>query len=108
MEDIQKALAERVRQLRKRAKFTQEALAERAELSIQHISDLERGRGNPTLQSLERLATALDVRLWDLIEVGEYVMGEEELEEEVVLLFRRLDRAKKIAAVRVLKAVFEK
>jgi len=106
MEDTQKALAERVRQLRKRAKLTQEALAEKAELSIQHISDLERGRGNPTLQSLNRLSTALGVNLWDLVNSEGHALSDAELEKGILDVFRSLNRKNKLVMFQAIKCLF--
>jgi transcriptional regulator with XRE-family HTH domain len=40
--------------------MTQEQLAERSGFSQQYISDLERGRRNPTVVSLYELALAMD------------------------------------------------
>lgn len=47
--------------------MTQEQLAERAELSAKFIGEIERGRGNPALQTLARLADALGVGLIDML-----------------------------------------
>ena len=41
--------------------MTQEALAERSGLSYKFIGEVERGKGNPTLETLHRLAVALGV-----------------------------------------------
>ena len=42
--------------LRRKAGLTQAQLAEKAELSHKHLGELERGRGNPSLSSMESLA----------------------------------------------------
>lgn len=47
--------------------LTQEELAERSGFSQQYLSDLERGRRNPTIVSLWELAQALDATPVDLI-----------------------------------------
>lgn len=54
--------------LRKKKKLTQEALAERAGLSVSMISMLERGQRHPPLDTLEALAKALGVRPVALLE----------------------------------------
>ncbi len=53
--------------LRDAAGLTQEALAERAGMSQQYISDLERGKLNPTVVTLYELATALGVGVGELV-----------------------------------------
>lgn len=56
----------RLKGWRKIRELTQEALAERAGLSYKFIGEIERGRGNPTIDTLSKLAHALDVDLGDL------------------------------------------
>lgn len=46
--------------------LTQEALAERSHLSYKFIGEIERGQGNPTVQTLGLLADALDVDIGEL------------------------------------------
>jgi transcriptional regulator with XRE-family HTH domain len=41
--------------------MTQDEVAEKSGLHVTHISDLEHGRGNPTLRTIERLAHGLGV-----------------------------------------------
>lgn len=49
--------------LRKHQHLSQNALAERATVQQADISRIERGLGNPTRETLTRIATALDARL---------------------------------------------
>ncbi len=53
--------ARRIRQLREGKKLSQEALADIAELHRTYVSSVERGERNVTIDSLERLANALEV-----------------------------------------------
>jgi transcriptional regulator with XRE-family HTH domain len=56
-------LGHQLRGLRAAAGRTVASVAADAGLSVPYIANLENGRGNPTLSALDRLATALDVRL---------------------------------------------
>jgi len=60
-------LGERIRSYRKRAGFSQEKLAEKADLSAVFISNVERGTENISVDALARIARALGVRLRDLV-----------------------------------------
>lgn len=60
-----------LREWRIRRHLTQEQLAERSGLSYKFIGEVERGKGNPTLSTMERLADALGVTLAMLVGVGE-------------------------------------
>lgn len=48
--------------------LSQEALAAKAEIHRTQVSDLLRGRGNPTLSTIVRLAGALGCQAADLVE----------------------------------------
>ena len=60
-------LGESVRSHRKEAGFSQEKLAEKAELSTVFISRVERGVANSSVDSLVRIARALKIQVKDLI-----------------------------------------
>jgi transcriptional regulator with XRE-family HTH domain len=60
-------LGESVRSKRNKAKFSQEKLAERAALSTVFISRVERGKESPSVDSLVKIAKALNVRVSDLV-----------------------------------------
>ena len=52
-----------MRRHRELVRLSQEDLADRAELDRTYVSGIERGRRNPTLKVLQRLADALGVDL---------------------------------------------
>lgn len=60
-------LGTRIRSRRKAAGFTLAEVAERAGLSLPYVSNLERGRGNPTIDALRAIATALDTTVGALV-----------------------------------------
>ena len=59
--DMRKLVGDNCARLRKERGWTQEELAERSGLSQQYLSDLERGKRNPTVVTLYELAQALKV-----------------------------------------------
>lgn len=65
--DILRQVGENLRRLRRLHDLSQEAVALEAEVARSYMSALERGKRNPTLQLLERLAWALDTTVIDLI-----------------------------------------
>jgi transcriptional regulator with XRE-family HTH domain len=56
-----------IRELRAKRGLTQEALAERTELSVSYIGFIERGENVPTLTIVLNLAEALDIDAADLV-----------------------------------------
>ena len=62
----QQKLGLKVRELRKSNNLTQEKLEQKSGVDRTYISDIERGVRNPSLKSIEKLANALGVKLFDL------------------------------------------
>ena len=60
--DLVQLLGDNVRYQRKLKGMTQERLALEAGMERSYVSDLERGRRNPSVRALGRLAEALGVR----------------------------------------------
>jgi transcriptional regulator with XRE-family HTH domain len=56
-----------IRKYRKRARFTQEKLAERIGINPVYMGQIERGYKVPTVDVLLRIARALKVRLRDIL-----------------------------------------
>lgn len=56
-----------VRQLREQHGWSQEALAERADLNRSYVGELERGKAIPSVLTLKKLAGALDLSLTSLM-----------------------------------------
>lgn len=61
--DISDYVGPAIRSLREQAGFSQEELADRAQLDRTYVSGIERGRRNPSVKSLQRVAAALDTSL---------------------------------------------
>lgn len=62
MDEIKTIVADNIKRYRKRAGLTQEALAEKCDLSPQYLAALEVGIKTPSLTSLEKIIHALDIR----------------------------------------------
>jgi len=65
--DMRKLVGRNVRRIRDRKGLTQEQFADLSGYSQQYISDLERGKRNPTIITVYELATALGVSHLDLL-----------------------------------------
>ncbi len=66
---VVKEVGRKIRQLRLSRvgpKMTQEELSERARISVSFLSMIERGERSPHLETLAKIALALEVRLADL------------------------------------------
>lgn len=65
--DMRKLVGRNFARLRAESGLTQEAVAERAKLSQQYVSGLERGQRNPTVETLFALSQALGVSHVELV-----------------------------------------
>ena len=63
-----RAFGRRVAEVRHERAWTQEQLAERAEVSVRYIQHIEQGRQNLTIRSAVRLAWVLRVQLGELFQ----------------------------------------
>lgn len=105
MSEAKTLLSKRIQNLRHATGLTQERLAEKAGLSLKHLGEIERGRGNPTLSSLDRLAKALDVSLSEMFDYQHEKMSPEELETELNLMVRHANDKERRLFYRLLRSI---
>jgi len=67
LQDIDRAVGERIRRIRKKKAITQDQLAELAGLNRTHLYRLESGRQSMTLRTLKLIANALVVRIGQIV-----------------------------------------
>ncbi len=60
----------KIRLLRTKLRYSQEKLAELSELNKNSIGAIERGESKPTIDTLERIAKALNIELKELVDVS--------------------------------------
>jgi transcriptional regulator with XRE-family HTH domain len=65
--DIQTRLGLNVRRLREAKGWSQEDYADRAGIHRTYVSDIERGRRNPTITVVEKLAGPFDIAPGELL-----------------------------------------
>ena len=68
MSDIAKIIGQRIRNYRTQKGLSQEKLAEFAGCHPTYIGQLERGEKNATLESVEKIASAMDISLSELFD----------------------------------------
>lgn len=96
MRSAQELLIENLRAIRLSQNLTQVQLAEKADLSNTIIGDIEQGRRRPGLQTLEKIANALNVPIAQLFydSQSNYTpAGIENKEELRAFLYRLVDKA---------------
>lgn len=95
----------RILNLRLAQNLTREKLAERADISVQFLADIEKGRKNMTVTTLRKLSLAL------LVTTDYIVNGKESsssnIENELIELFRIIPPDKQKYALELLKLFTE-
>jgi transcriptional regulator with XRE-family HTH domain len=86
--DLQDVFVENMKKYRKRAKLTQEKLAELCDTDYRYIGQIETGRRCPSLEYIERIAAALNIAPYRLF------YDETETENESVMGLYREQRQK--------------
>ena len=70
MSEIIKVLGNNIRTLRKNQNLTQEQLAEKANISVPYMTQIELGKRQASLDIIENIAKALDVPIDGLFRLG--------------------------------------
>lgn len=102
------ALGRRIQDLRQKAGLTQAQLAEKSDLSLKYIGEIERGKGNPSLSSLENLAKALDISLTEMFIYGHEQLSAREIKTNIKLLVDDADDEKCRMIYRLILVVLDK
>lgn len=81
--DIKKQLGSRIKFLRKLKNFTQEMFSEMINIEPQSLSNIERGKFAPSIETLQKIACALGVQPYELY-LFENVMPLEQMRKELL------------------------
>ena len=88
--DIKKRLGDRIKFLRKAKNYTQERFAERIDIEPQSLSNIERGKFAPSIETLQKIANALKVQPYELY-LFERVSPIDEIRKELISLINESD-----------------
>jgi transcriptional regulator with XRE-family HTH domain len=72
---VDAALGDAIRLRRVELGLSQEALADRADIHLTHVGDLERGVGNPNYATLVKVAAALRLEPGELVSRADKLRG---------------------------------
>jgi len=97
-------LGARIKELRKIKGLSQEGLAEKVDISPNYLGRIERGKENPTLDMLLRLAEALGVELWEICDFG-HQMTIKDIKETLHRLVKEADEERLRLLIKIVMAV---
>ncbi len=75
-------VGENIKTLRKKAKLTQQQLADKAHMSRSYLADVERNRYNPSVDTLKSIANALNVSVSSIIKEDDSLPNLNQKEEK--------------------------
>jgi CheY-like chemotaxis protein len=101
--DLKALLGATIKSQRSALGISQEELAYRAGLHRTYISDVERGTRNPSITSVEKLASALEISVSMLFEQGMEILLVEDNPRDVQLALRAFEEAKITNPVHVVR-----
>lgn len=67
---INEKIGIKIKLLRAKAKLSQEKLAELSYMNKNSIGSIERGESKPSIETLEKIANALNIELKELVDVS--------------------------------------
>jgi transcriptional regulator with XRE-family HTH domain len=102
MTDVKNLIGKQIKTLRQAKGMSQEEVAEKSSMNSKYLSGIERGKANPTLDTLTRLADALKVGVPELFN---YELEPKELAQLVAGLITEGDERKLQLAAKVLNAI---
>lgn len=104
-ESTKKLLGVRIKELRKTRGLSQERLSGKIDIDPKHISRVESGRSFPSLDTLEKLANALQVEVKDFFEFAHEAKNTKELKEIINNLLKEVDDEQLRLVVKFLRAL---
>jgi len=109
MEDIYKLVGVRVRTERKRLGLTQEELAEKADITANFLGHIERGTKKTSLETIEKLATALEIPVGNLFSEMKYEPKKEDMSlKKLSLLLKDSEPKDKKLILKLVKMLLRK
>lgn len=102
---IRELLGRRLKDFRKRRKLTQEKLAELASVDVSYLGNIERGRENPTVETLEKLGSALGVQSYQILISEHELTGERPLRRRINQILEKCDQPELQLILKLIRAV---
>jgi len=94
-------LAEQIKLQRKELGLSQEDLADNTGISLTLIKDIERGKANPTMGNVIKIADALQITVAELLDVDDALEDSEHILKDIMGDLKQLS-PKKLRMIRLL------
>lgn len=105
MKTTKELLGARIKELRKVKGLSQEELSEKVGIDSKHLSRIEVGKSYPSLDTLERIANALNAELKDFFEFSPETRNPKELKKLIGGMLKDSDEDKLRLLAKLVRAV---
>lgn len=92
--DINKIFGNRLKEIRDELSITQEELALKCDMQPSHIGQLERGMKSPTLETLYKIASGINVQISELIHFKDKLVIPNSYDETTNKIVARVQKMK--------------
>jgi transcriptional regulator with XRE-family HTH domain len=103
--DTKRLIGVRIKELRKHKELSQEKLADRMNISPKYLSNIERGKENPTLDTFMKIADALHIELSEIFNYSPEASSRE-LKQMITDLIKNSDKKQLKLFAEIVKAIF--
>ena len=104
MKTTKELLGARIKELRKAKRLSQDELSEKINIDPKHLSRIEVGKSYPSLDTLEKIAKALNVEIKDLFEFM-HLSRSKELTDNISKLLKEADEGELRLLFKLISAV---
>ena len=105
-DDLSLFLSKRIKELRKSKNYTQDKFAELIDVDAKHLSRIECGKTQPSLNLLKKISVVLNVEISELFKT-QHFKTKEELIKEINLALENSDLNKVKLFYKILKDINE-
>ena len=106
-QEITAAVGRRIRQIRLSRAISQEELAFRANLNPAYFGQVERGEKCPTIDTLFKIANALNIPLPELLQTEPFYVGPTSHEQSIAELLTRIPSDKKGRVLEIVEGIID-
>lgn len=103
--DTKELIGARIKSLRQSLSLTQEQLSEKMDISPKYLSSIERGKENPTLNKLIKLADSLEIEIQEVFNFTHELSSNRELRKVLNDLIKGVKGDNLKLAVKIIKGV---
>ena len=103
--ETKELLGRRLRELRQKKELTLERLSEIASVDVKYLGSIERGKENPTIATLEKVANALSVKLHQILSFEHELTGERTLRRKIIQILEKCDENELQHILRIVSAI---